>query len=30
MTIGDESWYEVEETETVHGAKLIQRDDYQG
>ena len=29
-TIGDHSWYEVEETETVHGAKLVQRDDYQG
>ncbi len=24
-TVGDQSWYEVEEGETVHGAKLIQR-----
>lgn len=29
-TVGDQSWYEVEGEETVWGAKLIERDDYQG
>jgi hypothetical protein len=24
-TVGDQSWYEAEEGETVHGAKLAQR-----
>lgn len=24
-TVGDQSWYETEEGEVVHGAKLIQR-----
>jgi len=27
-TVGDESWYEVEEDEVVHGAKLVQRNDW--
>ncbi|KAH8880728.1 hypothetical protein GQ53DRAFT_523462 [Thozetella sp. PMI_491] len=29
-TVGDHSWYQAEESETVYGAKLLQRDDYQG
>jgi cytoskeletal protein CcmA (bactofilin family) len=29
-TVGDQSWYEVEESETVYGAKLIQTNDYDG
>jgi len=29
-TVGDQSWYEVEDTETVWGAKLIQHDDFEG
>lgn len=27
-TVGDQSWYEVEEDEVVHGAKLVQRNDW--
>jgi hypothetical protein len=27
-TVGDESWYEAEQGETVHGAKLVQRNSY--
>ena len=30
ITVGNESWYEVEDEETVWGAKLIQRDDFEG
>ncbi|KAK3379369.1 hypothetical protein B0T24DRAFT_519700 [Lasiosphaeria ovina] len=29
-TVGDHSWYEIEETETIHGAKLVQRTNYEG
>lgn len=29
-TVGDQSWYQTEQGETVHGAKLIQRTNYEG
>ncbi len=28
-TVGDESWYEVEETATVWGAKLVRRTEHE-